>query len=139
MFVQEVFLYSTWLQIELFKPWKVLQHNMPKKTITFLFSFLFLLDCFVDKHMTVEDNVKELGRTMVGIGEPHSGKSGDLDFFSVDQAKAVISYLKIRYFFFQFQLCLYSYNNIKGSVSKMRWSDFIRHVCTLPQSPTHKM
>ncbi|XP_059585845.1 ciliary-associated calcium-binding coiled-coil protein 1 isoform X6 [Alligator mississippiensis] len=55
----------------------------------------FLLENLSNKHMTVEDNVKELGRTMVGIGEPHSGKSGDLDFFSVDQAKAVISYLKI--------------------------------------------
>ncbi|XP_006022419.1 ciliary-associated calcium-binding coiled-coil protein 1 isoform X1 [Alligator sinensis] len=55
----------------------------------------FLLENLSTKHMTVEDNVKELGRTMAGIGEPHSGKSGDLDFFSVDQAKAVISYLKI--------------------------------------------
>uniref|UniRef100_A0A7M4ETV8 Ciliary associated calcium binding coiled-coil 1 n=1 Tax=Crocodylus porosus TaxID=8502 RepID=A0A7M4ETV8_CROPO len=58
-------------------------------------NFLFLLNCFVAKHMTLEDNIKELGRTMVGIGEPRSGNSGDLDFFSVDQAKAVISYLKI--------------------------------------------
>ncbi|XP_019363447.1 PREDICTED: uncharacterized protein C10orf107 homolog [Gavialis gangeticus] len=55
----------------------------------------FLLENLSTKHMTLEDNIKELGRTMVGIGEPHSGNSGDLDFFSVDQAKAVISYLKI--------------------------------------------
>uniref|UniRef100_A0A7M4ET36 Ciliary associated calcium binding coiled-coil 1 n=1 Tax=Crocodylus porosus TaxID=8502 RepID=A0A7M4ET36_CROPO len=55
----------------------------------------FLLENLSTKHMTLEDNIKELGRTMVGIGEPRSGNSGDLDFFSVDQAKAVISYLKI--------------------------------------------
>uniref|UniRef100_A0A8C3SKW7 Ciliary associated calcium binding coiled-coil 1 n=1 Tax=Chelydra serpentina TaxID=8475 RepID=A0A8C3SKW7_CHESE len=50
------------------------------------------------KHMTLEDNIKELGRAMAGIGESHSEKSGGLDFFSVDQAKAIISYLKISLF-----------------------------------------
>uniref|UniRef100_A0A8C3SIV2 Ciliary associated calcium binding coiled-coil 1 n=1 Tax=Chelydra serpentina TaxID=8475 RepID=A0A8C3SIV2_CHESE len=52
----------------------------------------------LSKHMTLEDNIKELGRAMAGIGESHSEKSGGLDFFSVDQAKAIISYLKISLF-----------------------------------------
>uniref|UniRef100_A0A8C3XPK9 Ciliary associated calcium binding coiled-coil 1 n=1 Tax=Chelydra serpentina TaxID=8475 RepID=A0A8C3XPK9_CHESE len=60
----------------------------------------FLLENLSTKHMTLEDNIKELGRAMAGIGESHSEKSGGLDFFSVDQAKAIISYLKIRYSFF---------------------------------------
>uniref|UniRef100_A0A674IPN0 Ciliary associated calcium binding coiled-coil 1 n=1 Tax=Terrapene triunguis TaxID=2587831 RepID=A0A674IPN0_9SAUR len=50
------------------------------------------------KHITLEDNIKELGRAMAGIGESHSEKGGGLDFFSVDQAKAIISYLKISLF-----------------------------------------
>uniref|UniRef100_A0A8C0IMH3 Ciliary associated calcium binding coiled-coil 1 n=1 Tax=Chelonoidis abingdonii TaxID=106734 RepID=A0A8C0IMH3_CHEAB len=49
----------------------------------------------LSKHITLEDNIKELGRAMAGIGESHSEKSGGLDFFSVDQAKAIINYLKI--------------------------------------------
>ncbi|XP_050814300.1 ciliary-associated calcium-binding coiled-coil protein 1 isoform X4 [Gopherus flavomarginatus] len=58
----------------------------------------FLLENLSTKHITLEDNIKELGRAMAGIGESHSEKSGGLDFFSVDQAKAVISYLKISLF-----------------------------------------
>ncbi|XP_075790995.1 ciliary-associated calcium-binding coiled-coil protein 1 isoform X2 [Pelodiscus sinensis] len=54
----------------------------------------FVLENISTKHMTLEDNIKELGRAMAGIGESHSEKSGGLDFFSVDQAKAIISYLK---------------------------------------------
>ncbi|XP_043406861.1 ciliary-associated calcium-binding coiled-coil protein 1 isoform X5 [Chelonia mydas] len=58
----------------------------------------FLLENLSTKHMTLEDNIKELGRAMAGIGESHSEKSGGLDFFSVDQAKAIINYLKISLF-----------------------------------------
>ncbi|XP_067408672.1 ciliary-associated calcium-binding coiled-coil protein 1 isoform X2 [Emydura macquarii macquarii] len=58
----------------------------------------FLLENLNTKHMTLEDNIKELGRSMAGIGESHSEKSGGLDFFRVDQAKAIISYLKISLF-----------------------------------------
>lgn len=35
---------------------------------------------------------------MAGIGETDSEGSGDLYFFSIEQAKAVIDYLNIRYF-----------------------------------------
>uniref|UniRef100_A0A8C0GD30 Ciliary associated calcium binding coiled-coil 1 n=1 Tax=Chelonoidis abingdonii TaxID=106734 RepID=A0A8C0GD30_CHEAB len=58
----------------------------------------FLLENLSTKHITLEDNIKELGRAMAGIGESHSEKSGGLDFFSVDQAKAIINYLKISLF-----------------------------------------
>ncbi|EMP40432.1 hypothetical protein UY3_02332 [Chelonia mydas] len=58
----------------------------------------FLLENLSTKHMTLEDNIEELGRAMAGIGESHSEKSGGLDFFSVDQAKAIINYLKISLF-----------------------------------------
>ncbi|XP_053891749.1 ciliary-associated calcium-binding coiled-coil protein 1 isoform X5 [Malaclemys terrapin pileata] len=58
----------------------------------------FLLENLSTKHIMLEDNIKELGRAMAGIGESHSEKGGGLDFFSVDQAKAIISYLKISLF-----------------------------------------
>uniref|UniRef100_A0A8B9QFL9 Ciliary associated calcium binding coiled-coil 1 n=1 Tax=Apteryx owenii TaxID=8824 RepID=A0A8B9QFL9_APTOW len=58
----------------------------------------FLLENLSDKHMTLVDNIKELGRKMAGIGGTHSEGSGGLDFFSVEQAKAVIDYLNISLF-----------------------------------------
>ncbi|NXP55581.1 CBCO1 protein, partial [Heliornis fulica] len=57
----------------------------------------FLLENLRDKHMTLGDNLKELGRSMAGIGECDS-ESGDLNFFSIEQAKAVIDYLTISLF-----------------------------------------
>ncbi|XP_074856261.1 ciliary-associated calcium-binding coiled-coil protein 1 isoform X4 [Carettochelys insculpta] len=60
----------------------------------FLAILNFQLENLSTKHMTLEDNIKELARAMAGIGESHSEKSGGLDYFSVDQAKAIISYLK---------------------------------------------
>ncbi|NXY84845.1 CBCO1 protein, partial [Alcedo cyanopectus] len=53
----------------------------------------FLLENLRDKHMTLGDNLKELGRAMAGIGETDSERSGDLNFFSIEQAKAIIDYL----------------------------------------------
>ncbi|XP_010286353.1 PREDICTED: uncharacterized protein C10orf107 homolog [Phaethon lepturus] len=58
----------------------------------------FLLENLTDKHMTLGDNLKELGRAMAGIGETDSERSGDLSFFSIEQAKAVIDYLNISLF-----------------------------------------
>ncbi|NXC66213.1 CBCO1 protein, partial [Anhinga anhinga] len=53
----------------------------------------FLLENLSDKHMALGDNLKELGKAMAGIGETDSERSGDLNFFSIEQAKAVIDYL----------------------------------------------
>uniref|UniRef100_A0A8C4JXU9 Ciliary associated calcium binding coiled-coil 1 n=2 Tax=Dromaius novaehollandiae TaxID=8790 RepID=A0A8C4JXU9_DRONO len=58
----------------------------------------FLLENLSDKHMTLGDNIKELGKKMAGIGGTHPEGSGDLDFFSVEQAKAIIDYLTISLF-----------------------------------------
>ncbi|KFO93897.1 Uncharacterized protein C10orf107, partial [Buceros rhinoceros silvestris] len=58
----------------------------------------FLLENLRDKHMTLGDNLKELGRAMVGIGEADSEGSGDLSFFNTEQAKAIIDYLNISLF-----------------------------------------
>uniref|UniRef100_A0A8B9FSN4 Ciliary-associated calcium-binding coiled-coil protein 1 n=1 Tax=Amazona collaria TaxID=241587 RepID=A0A8B9FSN4_9PSIT len=52
----------------------------------------------VNKHMSLGDNLKELGRAMAGIGETDAESSGVLDFFSIEQAKAVIDYLNISLF-----------------------------------------
>ncbi|NXD64806.1 CBCO1 protein, partial [Eolophus roseicapillus] len=53
----------------------------------------FLLENLSNKHMSLGDNLKELGRAMAGIGETDTESSGDLNFFSIEQAKAVIDYL----------------------------------------------
>ncbi|NXT74327.1 CBCO1 protein, partial [Zapornia atra] len=58
----------------------------------------FLLENLRDKHMTLGDNLKELGRAMSGIGESDSERSGDLNLFSIEEAKAVIDYLSISLF-----------------------------------------
>ncbi|XP_028942918.1 ciliary-associated calcium-binding coiled-coil protein 1 [Antrostomus carolinensis] len=58
----------------------------------------FVLENLSDKHMTLGDNLKELGRAMAGIGETYSERSGDLNFFSIEQAKAVIDYFNISLF-----------------------------------------
>ncbi|KAM9232979.1 LOW QUALITY PROTEIN: ciliary-associated calcium-binding coiled-coil protein 1 [Leptosomus discolor] len=58
----------------------------------------FLLENLSDKRMTLGDNLKELGRAMAGIGETDSERRGDLNFFNIEQAKAVIDYLNISLF-----------------------------------------
>uniref|UniRef100_A0A8C4XPU8 Ciliary associated calcium binding coiled-coil 1 n=2 Tax=Falco tinnunculus TaxID=100819 RepID=A0A8C4XPU8_FALTI len=58
----------------------------------------FLLENLSDKHVTLGENLKELGRAMAGIGETESERSGDLNFFSIEQAKAVIDYLTDSFF-----------------------------------------
>ncbi|XP_069719938.1 ciliary-associated calcium-binding coiled-coil protein 1 [Phaenicophaeus curvirostris] len=58
----------------------------------------FLLENLRDKRMTLGDNLKELGKAMAGIGETDLESSGDLNFFSIKQAKAVIDYLNISLF-----------------------------------------
>ncbi|NWH77963.1 CBCO1 protein, partial [Piaya cayana] len=53
----------------------------------------FLLENLRDKRMTLGDNLKELGKAMAGIGGTDLERSGDLSFFSIKQAKAIIDYL----------------------------------------------
>ncbi|XP_030309044.1 ciliary-associated calcium-binding coiled-coil protein 1 [Calypte anna] len=58
----------------------------------------FLLENISDKHMTLGENLKELGKAMSGIGDTDSEGSGDLTFFSIEQAKAIIDYLNVSLF-----------------------------------------
>lgn len=60
------------------------------------------LVCIAAQHMTLEDNIQELRNAMAGIGRRNSEKSGGFEFFTVDQAKAIINYLKIRYLSYMF-------------------------------------
>ncbi|KAM7047822.1 ciliary-associated calcium-binding coiled-coil protein 1 isoform 3-T6 [Acridotheres tristis] len=53
----------------------------------------FALENLSSKHMTLGDNLKELERAMSGIGETESEERGDLNLFSIEQAKSIIDYL----------------------------------------------
>ncbi|NWV27104.1 CBCO1 protein, partial [Origma solitaria] len=53
----------------------------------------FALENLSNKHMTLGDNLKELERAMSGTGKTGSEESGDLNLFSIEQAKAIIDYL----------------------------------------------
>ncbi|NXX90007.1 CBCO1 protein, partial [Centropus bengalensis] len=53
----------------------------------------FLLENLRDKHLTLGDNLKELGKAMAGIGGTDLERGGDLNSFSIEQAKAIIDYL----------------------------------------------
>uniref|UniRef100_A0A8B9CV19 Uncharacterized protein n=1 Tax=Anser brachyrhynchus TaxID=132585 RepID=A0A8B9CV19_9AVES len=66
-----------------------------------LSGFMDLLNFLLEnlhKHMTLGDNIKELGKAMAGIGETDSERSGDMDVFSIEEAKAIIDYLNISLF-----------------------------------------
>lgn len=70
-------------------------------TLSYLYVVFVIWVYFADKHMSLGDNLKELGRAMAGTGETDTESSGDLNFFRIEQAKAVIDYLNIRYLFLQ--------------------------------------
>ncbi|NWV62593.1 CBCO1 protein, partial [Malurus elegans] len=53
----------------------------------------FALENLSDKHMTLGENLKQLERAMVGMGETDSEEGGDLNLFSIEQAKAIIDFL----------------------------------------------
>ncbi|XP_063289672.1 ciliary-associated calcium-binding coiled-coil protein 1 [Pelobates fuscus] len=50
------------------------------------------------RHVKLEENLIELSRTMTGIGKSHLTRKGSLHFFTVEQAKDIIDYLKISLF-----------------------------------------
>ncbi|KAM3834345.1 ciliary-associated calcium-binding coiled-coil protein 1 [Vipera latastei] len=53
-----------------------------------------LLDNLETYHMTLEENIQELASAMAGIGLSNSEISSGFEFFTIDQAKAIISYVK---------------------------------------------
>ncbi|KAJ7324304.1 hypothetical protein JRQ81_017324 [Phrynocephalus forsythii] len=64
----------------------------------FLTLLKMLLENLETQHMPLEENIQVLGRTMAGIGQCNAEISGGFEFFTVDQAKAIINYLKISIF-----------------------------------------
>ncbi|XP_039215944.1 ciliary-associated calcium-binding coiled-coil protein 1 [Crotalus tigris] len=60
--------------------------------------FLTLLNLLLDNletyHMTLEENIQELASAMAGIGLSNSEISSGFEFFTIDQAKAIINYVK---------------------------------------------
>ncbi|NWI89937.1 CBCO1 protein, partial [Pitta sordida] len=61
----------------------------------------FILENLSDKHMTLGDNLKELERAVATVGESSgedSEQMGDLNFFSIEQAKAIIDFFFISLF-----------------------------------------
>ncbi|KAM4702800.1 ciliary-associated calcium-binding coiled-coil protein 1 [Rhinophrynus dorsalis] len=57
-----------------------------------------LMENIATKQMTLEENLKELGRALTGIGQSHPDKKGGLTFFNTEQAKEIINYLRISIF-----------------------------------------
>ncbi|KAG8135107.1 hypothetical protein E2320_008156, partial [Naja naja] len=53
--------------------------------------FLTLLNLLLDN---LEKNIQELASAMAGIGLSNSEISGGFEFFTIDQAKAIINYVK---------------------------------------------
>ncbi|NXM75245.1 CBCO1 protein, partial [Serilophus lunatus] len=52
----------------------------------------FFLENIRDKHLSSEENFKELEKAIVAIGVTNPEQRDDLDFFSIEQAKAIIDY-----------------------------------------------
>ncbi|XP_043912329.1 ciliary-associated calcium-binding coiled-coil protein 1 isoform X2 [Protopterus annectens] len=79
--------------------WWAKEMNFTVQQISSFMTVLhIMLENLSNKSMLLEDSIKELAKLLAGIGIPGSEKSACLDFFSVDQACAVISYLKTSLF-----------------------------------------
>ncbi|XP_067909417.1 ciliary-associated calcium-binding coiled-coil protein 1 isoform X3 [Heterodontus francisci] len=57
-----------------------------------------ILENISEKHLPLLDNLKELKKVMTEIVQSSSEMSGGGEFFTVDQAKAIISYMRISLF-----------------------------------------
>ncbi|KAG8435581.1 hypothetical protein GDO86_013497 [Hymenochirus boettgeri] len=67
--------------------------------LTDLMGLLYtLMDNLKGKQMLLKENLKELRSLLIGIGQSYPEKKGTLRSFNVEQAKAIISYLKISLF-----------------------------------------
>ncbi|XP_066477492.1 ciliary-associated calcium-binding coiled-coil protein 1 [Tiliqua scincoides] len=64
----------------------------------FLTLLNLLLENLDSQQMMLEENIQELGSAVAGIGQCNTEQSGGFEFFTVDQAKAIINYLKISLF-----------------------------------------
>ncbi|XP_067858869.1 ciliary-associated calcium-binding coiled-coil protein 1 isoform X2 [Heptranchias perlo] len=79
--------------------WWAKEQNFTLQQIsTFMTLLHIILENISDKHLPLLDNLKEFTKVMAKIGQSRSEKSGDVEFFTVDQAKAIINYMKISLF-----------------------------------------
>ncbi|XP_018432162.1 PREDICTED: uncharacterized protein C10orf107 homolog [Nanorana parkeri] len=58
----------------------------------------FLMENIETKHLPLEENIRELASAMTGIGHSLLETKGKLSFFSVEEAKDIIDYLKMSLF-----------------------------------------
>ncbi|XP_072883346.1 ciliary-associated calcium-binding coiled-coil protein 1 isoform X2 [Hemitrygon akajei] len=57
-----------------------------------------ILENISNKHLPLLDNLRELTKLMTEVSQSSSDKSRGVEFFTVDQAKAIIDYMKISVF-----------------------------------------
>lgn len=71
-------------------------------TILQISAFMTLLNVILeninDKHLPLLDNLKELSKLMTEVSQSSSDITRGVEFFSVDQSKAIINYMKISVF-----------------------------------------
>ncbi|KAJ7427725.1 hypothetical protein WISP_04420 [Willisornis vidua] len=72
--------------------WAKEMNFSPIQLSVFMDLLNFILENISNKRMTLGDNLKELERAMAETRETDSEQGGDLNFFSVEQAKAIIDY-----------------------------------------------
>ncbi|XP_075071278.1 ciliary-associated calcium-binding coiled-coil protein 1 [Mixophyes fleayi] len=73
--------------------------NFSLQQLTGLMGLLhFLIENIETKQMSLEENIKELGRALIGIGHSQLKTTGRLTFFNVEQAKDIINFIKISLF-----------------------------------------
>ncbi|XP_069756841.1 ciliary-associated calcium-binding coiled-coil protein 1 isoform X1 [Narcine bancroftii] len=71
-------------------------------TILLISVFMTLLNIILEnlsnKHLPLLDNLRELTKLMTEVTQSSSAKNRGVEFFTVDQAKAIINYMKISLF-----------------------------------------
>ncbi|XP_038629952.1 ciliary-associated calcium-binding coiled-coil protein 1 [Scyliorhinus canicula] len=68
------------------------------QTSTFMTLLKIILENISEKHLSLPDNLKELKKVMAEVVLSRLEKGGSREFFTVDQGKAIISYMKISLF-----------------------------------------
>ncbi|XP_078080434.1 ciliary-associated calcium-binding coiled-coil protein 1 [Mustelus asterias] len=78
--------------------WSKEQNFTMLQTSTFMTLLKIILENISEKHLPLLDNLKELKKIMADVVQTSLEKSDSGEFFTVDQAKAIISYMKISLF-----------------------------------------
>ncbi|MEE6485424.1 hypothetical protein FKM82_014275, partial [Ascaphus truei] len=75
--------------------WAKEVHFSSQQLIGFMELLHVLMENIATTQMSLEENLKEMGRALTGIGQCLPDKKGSLSFFNVDQARDIISYFKM--------------------------------------------